>query len=222
MVSKELKQKAFELRDAGHSYKFIGQGLGIRTSTLSGWFKARPFNPNQYTLDKIRNGPKISAQKRIEGRIQRTQQAWDKAKQDLGTLSSRDLLMLGIGLYMGEGSKTADILRFSNSDPLMIKTFLSWMRRVFNLKNENFALRVHSYPDINTEEVENYWLKIANLPKSCLRQTIIDTRIKIKEKSGKLPYGTVHITVCAAGNSDYGVNLFRLIQGYMKAVYAIV
>lgn len=219
MVSKELKQKAFNLRDAGHSYKFIEKELGIRRGTLSGWFQGRPFNPNQYTLDKIRNGPKVSAERRIQARIERTQKVWKKAKLELGDLSPRDLLMLGIGLYMGEGSKTGNIIRFANSDPAMVKIFIAWSKRIFHLTDNNFTLRVHSYPDINIREIEKYWLSVTHLPKSCLRRAMIDTRSKVKEKSGKLPYGTLHITVLAAGNSSHGVELFRLIQGYMKTIF---
>ena len=212
MVSKELKQNAIALRDEGHSYKFIERKLGINRSTLSGWFKGRPFNPNQYTLDKIRNGPKVSAQKRIQHRIQNTQHAWDKAKQQVGTLTTRDLFMLGIGLYMGEGSKSVEIVRFSNADPNMIRTFITWMKNVFHLSNENFSLRIHSYPDINLNKVEQYWLSVTKLPQTALRRTIIDTRTtKVKEKIGKLPYGTAHITALAAGNSNYGVELFRVM-----------
>ena len=219
MVPKATKEKALALRDAGHSYKFIEAKLGIRRSTLSGWFSGRPYNPNHYTLEKIRNGPKLSAQIRIRGRIERTQMAWSKAKEQLGELTPRDLFMLGVGLYMGEGSKTDGIIRFSNSDPSMVKIFIFWMKSHFGLSDLNFALRVHSYPDVDTIKIERYWLKITGLPKSCLRRTFIDTRKKISAKSGKLPYGTAHITICAAGNTEFGVHLSRLIHGYTIAVF---
>jgi hypothetical protein len=218
MVPKKIKQNAIKLRDAGHSYKYIEKSLGIPRSTLSGWFAGRPFNPNHYTLEKIRNGPKISAQKRIHERILRTQAVWDNAAANLGNLTDRDLLLLGIGLYMGEGSKTGSIVRFSNSDPLLIKVFLSWMKNHFGVANTNFALRVHSYLDVDITKVENYWLKTTGLPNSCLRPTFIEGRAKLSAKSGKLPYGTAHVTVLAAGNYKFGVQLFRSIQGYILTV----
>lgn len=218
MVSKELKQKATGLRDAGHSYKFIEKELGVGRSTLSGWFRGRLFNPNQYTLDKIRNGPKISAQKRIEERLRSTEEIWENARINLGTVSKRDLLMLGLGLYLGEGSKANRTLKIVNSDPLIIKIALRWFKELFALQEKNFSLRIHSYPDIDIRKVENYWLAVTNLPTYCLRRTLIDTRKKIAEKRGKLPFGTAHLTILAAGNRKNGVDLHRLIQGYMKAV----
>lgn len=218
MVTKELKSKAVKLRNAGHSYKYIHNELKISMSTLSSWFSGQPYKPNKYTLEKIRNGPIISAQKRINERIARTQVAWDKGAQQLGEITPRDLLMLGIGLYMGEGSKTNGIVRFSNADPLMVKLFISWMKNHFSLTDKHFALRVHSYPDVDTNKIEKYWLGVTKLPRECIRRTYIDTRSKIQAKSGKLPYGTAHVSVNAVGNSEFGVKLFRLIQGYTMAV----
>ncbi len=218
MVSKELKAEAFHLRKIGHSYKYIEAQLGISKSTLSGWFSGKEFTPNQFTLDKIANGPKISAQLRIKARVQRTLKIWQTAEQQLGTLTSRDLLILGIGLYMGEGSKTNSIVRFSNSDPLMIKLFIKWSTESFGVSSQNFALRIHTYPDANIGTVEKYWLKTTGLPKSSLRRTFIDKRTNKVQKSGKLPYGTAHLTIFAAGNTKHGVELFRLIEGYIRAV----
>ena len=218
MVPKELKQKAISLRDEGHSYKFIEKKLGIRRGTLSGWFKGRPFNPNQYTLDKIRNGPKVSAMKRIAARIASTERIWQKARIELGELSARDLFLLGLGLYLGEGAKQHDHIKIFNADPLIINLAIKWFRQTFSLTEKNFSLRIHSYPDIDIGVVEKFWLTTTKLPETCLRRTIIDKRQKVSGKRGKLPYGTAHLTVLAAGNRDNGVNLSRLIHGYMKAV----
>ncbi|HYF04619.1 MAG TPA: hypothetical protein VEA59_00440 [Patescibacteria group bacterium] len=218
MVPKELKQKAYDLRDAGHSYKFIEKELGINRSTLSGWFARRPFNPNHYTLEKIRNGPKISAQKRIKQRLEHTALLLEKARNELGDVSNRDLFMLGLGLYLGEGAKSYDHIKISNADPLIIKLAIKWFRSIFSLIDNNFSLRIHSYPDLDIKQVEQFWLSATNLPVRCLRRTIIDDRQKVLGKRGKLPYGTAHLTVLAAGNPDHGVTLARLIRGYMKAV----
>ena len=89
MVSKKLKAKAFYLRKIGYSYKYIESQLGISKSTLSGWFSGKEFTPNQFTLDKIANGPKISAQLSIKARVQRTVKIWQTAEQQLGTRTPR-------------------------------------------------------------------------------------------------------------------------------------
>ena len=219
MISDSLKVQATVLRDQGHSYKYIEKELGINRSTLSGWFKWRPFTPNQHTLDKIRNGPKASAEKRTRERLERTNSARHEAKMLLGALSPRDVLLLGIGLYMGEGSKSGGIVRFSNSDPRMVRLFIYWSKQALHVTDAHLRLRIHSYPDLNTQEIEQYWLLQTGLPKSCLTKTLIDTRQKTKGKSGKLPFGTVHITICAAGDNRYGVHLFRFIEGLMLAAY---
>ncbi len=218
MVPYSLKTKAYKLRKDGYSYNHIAAKLRISKSTLSRWFSGIPFNPNQFTKEKILNGPRLSAENRINARKARTNKIWDRASSELGILSTRDIFILGLGLYLGEGSKTNSIVRFSNSDPMMVQIFITWMRKCFDAEDQNFALRIHAYPETDLIYAEKYWLKVCKLPQQCLRKSYIDRRLKIKSKAGKSPFGTVHVSVLASGNPKLGVELFRLLEGYSKDI----
>ena len=46
----------------------------------------------------------------------------------IGTLSNRDILMIGLGLYWGEGYKYENgELGFTNSNPQMIRFYFKWL-----------------------------------------------------------------------------------------------
>lgn len=50
-------------------------------------------------------------------------------------------------LYLCEGEKNSSVLRFVNSDPKMIKTFLLFFRKAYNIDESKFraCLHLHSY-----------------------------------------------------------------------------
>ena len=123
--------------------------------------------------------------------------------------------MLGLGLYIGEGTKTQDIVRMINSDPKVIQLALKWFIDICGLKKENITIRLHLYPDNNEKKCVMYWSKQTGLPIAQFQKTQVDIRAnKRVVKRGKLPYGTAHITVRGAGNKRHGVYLARLIAAW--------
>lgn len=218
-MSTSLRDKAVRLRKRGWSYNIISRRLGVSRSTLSGWLKHAPYSPNQAVLKRIRTGPRISGERRRAKRIAETREAKNLACDEIGQVSKRDLLMLGIGLYIGEGVKQNEQVRFANSDPAVIKTIMRWFRSICGVPNEHFRITVHSYPDIPMKKVLSYWSVVTELPQSQFLRTQVDHRASKRINKGKLPYGTLHITVNACGNKELGVMLHRRIMGWIETVY---
>ena len=139
------------------------------------------------------------------------------AKKELGKLSKREFWLLGIGLYLGEGNKAHEQIRLSNSDPETIFLALKWFRMFCGLKNENFRIKVHIYPDIDPRKAVNYWSKITNLSKKHFDKIQIDKRTnKSSKKRRKLPYGTVQIAIKSNGKKEFGRSLHRRIMGWIE------
>ena len=73
---------------------------------------------------------------------------------------------------------------------------------------------MHTHPDVNPDEAETYWSKTIGIPRSQFYKIQIDRRTnKSVEKRGKLPYGTVHVTVLGPGTR----NLHRRIMGWIAS-----
>ena len=216
-----FKDEAVKLRDRGYSYNMINRNLNIAKSTLSNWFKNRPFKPNKDVLERIQYGPIKSAQKSHNKKVLEIKELNRLGAKEIGKLNKRDLWILGVGLYIGEGTKTYENVRIINSDPNVIRLGLRWFREICNLRNTNITVTLHLYPDNNIKKSIKFWKKVTNLPLKNFRKIQIDAR-KNKSflKSKKLPFGTAHINIICKGNPNYGVRLHRKIMGWISGVFS--
>jgi len=219
IMKSHIKQKAIILRNRGYSYKLISERLGIGKGTLSCWLKEIPFKPNEEVLRRIQSGPRKSGMLRHNKRVAETKKIKEEAKKELGDLSKRDLWMLGVGLYIGEGSKSIESVRIMNSDPEIIKASIRWFKNIIGLKDDNIVISIHLYPDSNKEKCLNFWSATTKISRSRFKKTQIDERKnKSAKKQGKLPYGTAHIRIISNGQTDFGVKLHRRIMGWIEGV----
>jgi len=219
----QLKTEAQKLRDAGYSYNMIYLKLGVSKGTLSNWFRDRPFAPNHEVLNRIQYGPIKSAEKKHNLKVKEIKDLLNVGIKQIGNLSKRDLWLLGLGIYIGEGTKSYDIIRVANADPMVIKIAIKWFKEIIGLSNENISIRLHLYPDNDEAVCIKFWQNITGLPSKSFYKVYIDQRNdKIKIKRKKLPFGTAHINIKASGNSAYGVKLSRRIAGWMHGAMSQV
>jgi len=195
----------------------IKNELGVSVSTMSYWFSSRPYVPNAATLERIKNGSAKNGIARHNERVESTKKTIFTASREIGKLTHRDLWLLGLGLYIGEGSKSIESVRIVNSDPEVIRISLRWFREVCGLGDENLILSLNIYPDINEAAAIDYWSKVTGLPKSNFRKTQVDRRNNKSNKlRHKLSFGTIQIRVRSNGDTNKGVVLFRRIRGWTK------
>ncbi|MAF80239.1 hypothetical protein CL629_04135 [bacterium] len=211
------KEKATKMRDAGYSYNLISEKLDITKSTLSNWFKDRPFAPNKRVLGRIRYAPARGGAVRHNRRMEETSQLKQEGKREVGNLTRRDLFLLGLGIYIGEGSKSYEFAQVINSDPRIIKLAIRWFQDACGVPLSHIKVLLYLYPDNKTEECIRYWIKVTNLPASNFQNPIIDARTnKLRIKRRKLPYGTARITIVSKGKPEFGVRLHRKIMGWIE------
>lgn len=213
------KNRAIELRQAGMSYSLISSELSISKSTLSNWLRDLPYNPNEEVLKRIKNGQGAYGIRRRQARINETSQLMAMGAAEIGTISNRDLWMIGLGLWIGEGSKTMEQIRLVNSNPKVIKLFIRWLRVICELNDENITVAMHLYPDSDEVVSRKFWMNITGLPQTQFRKTQIDKRLdKQRIKAGKTPHGTLHITVASNNDPEKGVRLYRRMMGWISEI----
>ena len=185
---------------------------------MSTWLKEIEYVPNKIVKERIKKGPAKSGMLRHNIRVRETREIKEAAQVELGKISKRDLWMLGLGLYLGEGTKLYETIRIINSDPAIAKLAIRWFRDICKLDVSNITVAIHLYPDNAVEESLNYWSKELDIPLKQFRKTQIDKRIdKSEKKKRKLPYGTAHISVSSNGNPNFGVKLHRRIMGWLES-----
>jgi hypothetical protein len=152
---------------------------------------------------------RVQRQKNIEASTR-------KGRSEVGQLSKRDIYMIGLGLYWGEGyKKGSQELGFTNSDPAMVIFYIKWLSVTYNIERKNLILRV----SINDQHagriaiVEKYWSKATKIPCSQFTKTSL-----IKNQSKKIypnletHFGTLRIKV------RRGTELRRRILGSISAL----
>lgn len=216
----KLKEKAINCRKQGYSYSMISEKLGLAKGTLCYWLQKVPYRPNKEVIKRIGLARIKSAQFKHNQKIASIATIKKLAKKELGKLTKRDLWLLGVGLYLGDGNKSSrESVRVINSNPETIKVAMRWFREICDLKNENFTPAVHLYPDNNIKETIKHWSKITNIPQKQFGKTQIDRRKnKSRKKKGKLLYGTLHLQIKSCGKKEFGVNLHRRIMGWIEAI----
>ncbi|MCA9355633.1 hypothetical protein KC865_03760 [Candidatus Kaiserbacteria bacterium] len=210
------KEEAIRLRKNGYSYNLIAEKVSVSKSTLSLWLAKIPYSPNKDVVKRIGKAHAAVTKSKHEQKLASFREAEKLAKIDIGDFIGRDLFMLGLALYIGEGEKN-DNVGVINADPRIIRTCIRWLRKFYDVPNESFTLAIHLYPDNNVKDSLEYWSRQTGLPLVQFGKTQIDKRRnKRHSKRSKLPYGTAHLRVRAAGNKQHGVLLSRRIQATAK------
>lgn len=219
MYYPEIKQKAIKLRKAGYSYNYIVKHVPVAKSTLSEWLHDIPFTPNEYTLRTIGSAHVASGNYKHKIMIESLRRAEIQAQKDIGILSKRDIIMLGLGIYIGEGGKTVNITKITNSDYKIIKFAIKWFKTSFGVDMKQFKIRLHLYRDNDEKRSIEYWSKNTGIPKNQFFKSSFDRRTNKKlSNNRKLPFGTSHMTVQSLGNKDLGSYLHRRIMAWINIV----
>lgn len=106
----------------------------------------------------------------------------------------RDLMMLAIGLYIGEGTKKADSVRFTNSNPQVICAFLRFLEQICGVEKSKVRAWLNVYDDVNLEAALDFWLEATGLEQEQFSKPFVQ-----KSRGGsythKSKYGTLTIIV---------------------------
>ncbi len=114
-------------------------------------------------------------------------------------------------LYWAEGHRNRNQVVFTNADADMLDLFCNFLRQCYGVTDAQIALtvNVHLGNGLTLDEIESWWLARLALPRSCLRQAIVNRASQHKRRT--LPYGTVGLRV----SSTFIVqSIFGAIQTY--------
>ena len=109
-MRKKEKEQARLLRGGGMSYKDIVRILGVARSSVSMWVRDIKLSQNQLKALKNRQHTFEVIEKRRVSRLfneSSTRRVFlNEGLELMRRRNDIDLMMLGVGLYLGEGSKT--------------------------------------------------------------------------------------------------------------------
>lgn len=210
------KRQAIALRKQGYSINEIVYKLKVSKGSISTWVRDIVLTVEQ--KNKLsKNGRSIdSIEKRRLSRLKnqhiKINSIKDKAKLDFNTISLRELKIIGIILYLGEGGKTyKGMARIANSDPAVIKIMMRFFKEVCLVPESKFRGYVHTFSHANIKKTEIYWSQISGIPRSQFFKTYTKQSSASLQKRETLPYGTFDIYVC-------DTKLFLTIMGWIERI----
>ncbi len=113
----------------------------------------------------------------------------------LKTRKDIELFNLGIGLFLGEGSKKNKFnVVIANSDPQILKLFLKFLRKICGIEERKIKAALNIFDDIKTKEAVDFWSKITKISVGRIN-TITIRKSKGGTYKNKSRWGTLSIYV---------------------------
>lgn len=186
MSQDSLKQTVVALRAEGKTYAEIQKNLGSRLpkSTLSYWCRNTVL-PNEHverikllSNEALRRGRAVAVATNKTRRVERLNSIRARNVTIVKGLSSEaDKLALAM-LYLGEGSKWKSHrgLMLGNSDPDIIKIYLTLLEKVYNIESRSLKCRISYRADQDISALEKFWSEETGIPQENFYKTRPDPR----------------------------------------------
>lgn len=187
--------------DDGLSIKTIAQRLCVSTSSVSLWVRDIELTDKQKAAlleqnpayNRQLNGWTVMAARRRSARLR---------AQEVGRSLARrgePLHVAGCMLYWAEGDKGRNQVRLTNSDPELLRLFVSFLRTYFDLGDHDIRLTCHLFADHieRQRDIERFWLDHLGLPEANLLKSVVNvySRHSKRKRLNMLPYGTARVVV---------------------------
>ena len=168
MHSAQIKQNAIELRKKGYSYGEISKKLSIAKSSAFLWASNIPLDVRATEILRIKTESTLFKARHVLKK-RKFEIIQDIKKQALKSVIEIDInkdveRLLCSLLFWAEGAKDLRHVRFSNSDPKMIRVFLYLLRNNFNIDESKLRVVLHLHEYHNEEEQKIFWSEITSIP----------------------------------------------------------
>lgn len=220
MVQQTINQRknlAMSLRRGGYSYTEIQKFVSVPKATLSYWFKDIKLSEAQ--LVRLQKKRDEAIQQGAQVRSKRVSEAIEKIEKtsakDIEDITKRELWLMGIILYWRERVSDRDVkkgVKFTSSDPYLIKLFLKWLMEVGQLGETDVLCDI--LVDDDKKKAISYWSEVTGFPQAVFTRIYIQKTKKKRKKRQvkKAEFGLLRIRVKASSM------LARQLSGWIKAI----
>jgi transposase len=218
----ELREQAMALRVQGWSVNDIAVELGVARSTAWNWVRHLPLDPDTERARHKREHARIMTDARWRehrtDRDARRVERQQRGSELVNGLTPRDLMLLGAVVYWCEGSKTKPwrdhvTVTFVNSDPLLIKVFMSFLRIVgIPADRLEFRIQIHETADVSAALA--WWSDQVGVPAQAFRRTTLKRHRPTTNRRnvGDSYHGCLSVSV------RKGRELYWWIEGVIQAI----
>jgi transcriptional regulator with XRE-family HTH domain len=171
------QNRARDLRAQGWTLTEICEEVGVSKNSASAW--CRDVEIDEQVLERRRRARFLTgnegARQRGPNKLQRRKAAEiarlrEEGSALIGALTDRELLIAGLAYYSGEGAKRDGVVTFANTDPRLIRFFMTWLRRFFEIDEQRLRVRLYLHQGLDLERANAYWSALTGIPTSQFRE----------------------------------------------------
>ncbi len=179
MIHLTLKHKVIKLRKQGKTYSEIQRTVGpLPKSTLSNWLK--PINLTKIQkiriLKKISNAAILGRQKggwkNHQKRLERIARIQAMAVKEFPLFSKKPIFLVGLVLYLAEGTRKTERFQFMNSDPYLVKIMIKWLCLFGKTTKKDIKARLYTHKHCVSQKHEKFWSRFLDIATSQFLKTI--------------------------------------------------
>ncbi|MFC8824773.1 hypothetical protein ACFT9I_05355 [Streptomyces sp. NPDC057137] len=213
----DLRDRARELRLQGLTYDQIQVELGCSKGSISLWVRDLP-KPPKRTREEASAIAKRGWAATLQRRERERQETKSAAAESIGTMSDRELFLLGVGLYWAEGTKDKPHARrervaFVNSDPGMIRIFVAWLD-LLEVPRQQHRYRVLIHENADVRKAECYWADLVQASVESFGRTTLKKHNPktIRKNTGEDYRGCLVVQV------QQSADLYRRVEGWWYGI----
>ena len=198
-----------KMRQSGRSIYAIANDLNLKPTTVSYW--CRNVALTKKAINRIHQSGKLKAKKSMlvytenlrSKKFEKIRLNKIEGAKMIQPLSSKDILMIGLGLYWGEGYKYENCeLGFTNGSPHIISFYIKWLN-LFGVTREDLIFRLtinEAFRPYESKIKQNWIRKLGVGGRYFTATTFVKTNLKKADVSNLRTYwGTLRVKVRRGG-----------------------
>jgi transcriptional regulator with XRE-family HTH domain len=185
----EFREKAIALRKRGYSINELAEKLGVAKSSISLWVSGTALDDKAQLRLKERG--MLGLYRTILTKKKNRQTVTEECERQAGELlqninfdQSLARLLCSI-FFWTEGGKYSDsFVYFTNSDPVMVKTFLRLLRKGFVIDERKLRGLVHIHEYHNDKKIRTEWSQVTSIPLTQFTKSYLKPHTKKRLREG--------------------------------------
>jgi uncharacterized protein YjcR len=160
----EERAQARELRAQAWTMQEIADELGVAKSSVSLWVRDVEFDATSRRSAATHRRPRGSDHPLRRRKLAQLEALRKEGLERIGTLTEREFLVAGLGLYAGDGAKGDKEVRLSNSDPRIVGFFCRWLRCHFAIDESRLRVALYLHQGLDLEAAISHWEQVTGIP----------------------------------------------------------
>jgi hypothetical protein len=160
----EERARARELRAQAWTLQEIADELGVAKSSVSLWVRGVEFDATSRRSAVTHRRPRGSDHPLRRRKLAQLEQLRKEGLERIGTLSEREFLVAGLGLYAGDGGKGEMAVEFANSNPALVAFHCRWLRWFFAVEEHRLRVVVYLHQGLDIDAATAHWSDVTGVP----------------------------------------------------------